>query len=208
MQRSQNAINAVKTQIGSYLAPVIADITEAFAEWAMSVDWKAVASTIKSAVDVIAKVIKTLIDIFKKIIETAGKVAKAIVSIFQGKFEWPKIKMPHFSVSPKGWKIGDLLKGTLPKLSIDWYAKGMQGMVLDRPTIFGMNKNGELMAGGERGREIIIGENNLINAIRQATATQPVINVVINEANNPEATAQAVINRLNTSINTEGMVWR
>ena len=81
-------------------------------------------------------------------------------------------------------------------------------MVLDRPTIFGMNKNGELMAGGERGREIIIGEKNLVNAIRQATATQPVINVVINEANNPEATAQAVINRLNTSINTEGMVWR
>ena len=208
MQRSQNAINAVKTQIGSYLAPVIADITEAFAEWAMSVDWKAVASTIKSAVDVIAKVIKSLIDIFKTIIETAVKVGKAIKDIFTGKFEWPKIKMPHFGISPKGWKIGDLLKGTLPKLSIDWYAKGMEGMVLDRPTIFGMNRNGELMAGGERGREIIIGENNLMKMIRSATATAPVINVVVNEANNAEATAQAVINRLNSSIATEGMVWR
>ena len=133
---------------------------------------------------------------------------KAISAIFNGKFEWPHIKMPHFSITPHGWKIGDLLKGTLPKLSIDWYAKGMGGMVLDRPTIFGINNNGQLMAGGEKGREIIIGENNLMKAIRSAASGETVINVVINESTNPEATANAVINKINAQVAAEGLVWK
>jgi phage-related minor tail protein len=207
MQRSQNAINAVKNQIGSQLAPIIADITEAFAEWAMGVDWKAVGNTIKSVLSAIGKAINVLIPIVKKIIEWAGKAVDAISKIFSGKFEWPHIKMPHFSISPKGWKIGDLLKGSIPHLNIDWYAKGMSGMVLDGATIFGMNKNGQLMAGGEKGREIIIGEDNLMNAIRTASGGTT-INVVINESNNAEATAQAVINRINAQVRAEGTVWR
>lgn len=206
MQRSQNALNAVKNQIGQALAPVIADITEAFVEWAQSVDWKAVGETIKTVLGAIGKAINVLIPIVKDIIGWAGKAVSAIAAIFTGKFEWPKIKMPHFSISPSGWKIGDLLKGSLPRLSISWYAKGMEGMVLDRPTIFGMDKNGQLMGGGEAGREIIIGENNLMKAIRNAAG--PTINIVINETTNAEATASAVMNRLNAAIAAEGMVWK
>lgn len=206
MQRSQNALNAVKNQIGQALAPVIADITEAFVEWAQSVDWKAVGETIKTVLGAIGKAINVLIPIVKDIIGWAGKAVSAIAAIFTGKFEWPKIKMPHFGISPSGWKIGDLLKGSIPRLSISWYAKGMEGMVLDRPTIFGMDKNGQLMGGGEAGREIIIGENNLMKAIRNAAG--PTINIVINETTNAEATASAVMNRLNAAIAAEGMVWK
>ena len=208
MQRSQKAIDAVKNQIGTALAPVIADITEAFAEWAMGVDWKAVGATLTSVINAIGKAINVLIPIVKTIIDWAGKAVSAISAIFTGKFEWPRIKMPHFSISPSGWKIGDLLKGSIPRLNISWYAKGMEGMVLDRPTIFGMDKNGNLMGGGEAGREVIIGENNLMKMIRSATATAPVINVVINEADNAQATANAVINRLNAQIASEGLVWK
>lgn len=207
MQRSQRAIESVKTQIGSYLAPVIATITEAFAKWVASVDWKAFGDKVKGAVEKIKKVLDVIIPVIKTIIDLAGKVVKAIADIFTGKFEWPHINLPHFGIDPKGWKIGDLLKGSIPKLKIDWYAKGMEGMVLDRPTIFGMNKNGELMAGGERGREIIIGEQNLMKAIRQASGGNT-INITINEVNNPEATANAVINRINMAMASEGMVWR
>lgn len=208
MQRSQNAMDAVKRQIGQALAPVIADITEAFAEWAMGVDWKEVGATIKSVLSGIGNAINVLIPIVKTIIDWAGKAVKAISAIFTGKFEWPKIKMPHFGISPSGWKIGDLLKGSIPKLSINWYAKGMEGMVLDRPTIFGMDRNGNLMGGGEAGREIIIGENNLMKAIRQASGGQTTINVVVNEATNAQATASAVMNRLNAQIASEGLVWK
>ena len=77
-------------------------------------------------------------------------------------------------------------------------------MVLDGRTIFGMNKNGQLMAGGEAGREIIIGENKLKNLLGSGTT----YNIVINEANNPEATAQAVMNQLQLAVVTEGRTWK
>lgn len=208
MQRSQNAMDSVKRQIGQALAPVIADITEAFAEWAMGVDWQQVGATIKSVLSGIGSAINFLIPIVKTIIDWAGKAVKAISDIFTGKFEWPHINMPHFSITPRGWKIGDLLKGSIPKLNISWYAKGMEGMVLDGPTIFGMDKNGNLMGGGEAGREIIIGENNLMKAIKSASSGQATINIVVNEATNAQATASAVMNRLNAQISSEGLVWK
>lgn len=208
MQRSRRAMDAVKNQIGQALAPVIAEITEAFAEWAMGVDWNAVGATIKSVLAGIGKAINVLIPIVKTIIDWAGKAVKAISDIFTGKFEWPHINMPHFSITPKGWKIGDLLKGSIPRLNISWYAKGMEGMVLDGPTIFGMDKNGNLMGGGEAGREIIIGENNLMKAIKSASGGQTTINIVVNEATNAQATASAVMNRLNAQISSEGLVWK
>ena len=53
---------------------------------------------------------------------------KAIIDKIKGFFKFtiskPHIPMPHFSISPAGWKLGDLLKGSLPKLGISWYAKG------------------------------------------------------------------------------------
>lgn len=203
LQRANKAMDAVKNQIGTQLAPVIADITTAFAEWAMGVDWKEVGETIGAVMKGIGKAINALIPIIKTIIEWAGKVVSAISAIFSGKFEFPKIKLPHFALTPKGWKIGDLLKGSIPKLSIDWYAKGYDGMVLDGATIFGMNKNGQLMAGGERGREIIIGEKKLNSLMGGNT-----INVVVNEAVNAQETAQLVMNKLQLAVNGNERVWK
>lgn len=77
-------------------------------------------------------------------------------SLFKGfNISLPSIKLPHFSISPAGWGIGDLLKGSIPKLSIQWYAKAMdRPYVLDGAQIFGM-MNGKLLGGGERGEEVI-----------------------------------------------------
>lgn len=64
---------------------------------------------------------------------TISSVIEAIKALFTGAtFEWPHIKTPHFSISPSGWKVDDLLKGSIPTLSIAWYAKGA---VFDQPTI-------------------------------------------------------------------------
>lgn len=53
-----------------------------------------------------------------------SNVINAIKGFFSFKFSWPKLPLPHFSVKPKGWGIGDLLKGKIPSLGISWYAKG------------------------------------------------------------------------------------
>lgn len=108
-------------------------------------------------------------------------VIDKIKSFFQFKIELPKIKLPHFAIQPSGWKLSDLLKGVIPRLGISWYAKAMDnGMVLDSPTVFGM-QNGKLLAGGEAGPEVVVGAKSLMTMIRQATASSGVqVSVVVN----------------------------
>lgn len=204
LQLLNNQFTSVKQQIAVALLPVVEEITSAFLKWASSVDWVAVGNTIKKVVNTISTVIKGLIPIVEAIIKVVKTVIGKLVEFFTMKWEIPKIKLPHFAITPRGWKISDLLKGSIPKLSIDWYAKAMEnGMVLDGATIFGMNSKGQLMGGGERGREVIIGEDKFKQMTGQ---TSIVINV--NEVNNPEATAKAVMNHLQLAMATEGRVWR
>lgn len=203
MQVLKNTFDTAKNQIAVALAPVVTDITNKFVEWATSVDWTEVGRVAKACFNTIGSAIKAVWPIIETLIKWIGKAIDIANDLFDGKWELPKIKLPHPYISPRGWKIGDLLKGSVPSIGIDWYAKGYDGLVLDGATIFGMNKNGEFMAGGERGREIIIGEDKL-----RSMMGGTVINVTVNEANNAEATAEAVMNRMNLAIATEGRVWK
>lgn len=114
--------------------------------------------------------------IFTKIKNTFARVKDAVLSPFKTaidkvkglfnklKLKFPNIKLPHFKVSPAGWKIGDLLKGSIPKLGIEWYA---EGGILTKPTIFGFNGN-NAMIGGERGAEAILPIDRLQGYISNA----------------------------------------
>lgn len=102
--------------------------------------------------------------------ETVSGIIEKIKGFFDFEFKWPSIPMPHFSIKPSGWKIGDLLEGSIPSLGIDWYAKAMdKATVLDGATIFGATDKG-LLGGGEAGREVVSGEAHLIGLINQAVA--------------------------------------
>jgi phage-related protein len=112
-------------------------------------------------------------------IEKARDTIKGIVDKIKGfftgmKLEFPNIKLPHFSISPSGWKIGDLLEGSIPKLSIQWYAKAMNDpMIMNSPTLFGYNPaTGSLMGGGEAGSEVVSGTNTLMNMIGSAVESK------------------------------------
>lgn len=100
---------------------------------------------------------------------TAKNIVKGIIDAIKGffnfKISWPHIPLPHFSVKPKGWGVGDLLKGKIPSLGINWYAKAMdEPMMLDGATIFG-SANGKLLGGGEVGNEYITGEAGLSRVV-------------------------------------------
>lgn len=103
-----------------------------------------------------------VVNIFEKIksgmtekINAAATAVKNVIDKIKGffnfKFNLPHIPKPSFSISPSGWKIGDLLKGSIPKLSIAWHA---QGGVFDKPTI--MPYGGSLHGLGENGAEAIV----------------------------------------------------
>lgn len=108
-------------------------------------------------------------------IESAKNKIKDIVDKIKGffsgmKLSFPSIKLPHFSVTPSGWKIGDLLKGSIPKLGISWYAKGG---ILNKPTIFDYDpRSGNAKIGGEAGAEAVAPIDTLLGYIRTAVAEQ------------------------------------
>lgn len=96
------------------------------------------------------------------------KVIDSIKGFFNFKITFPHIPLPHFTVNPKGWSVGDLLKGSIPKLGIDWYEKAYDNpMILNDATIFGY-QNGKLLGGGEKqGGEVVSGKETLLNMIRE-----------------------------------------
>lgn len=88
-------------------------------------------------------------------IEALKNKIKSIIDTIKGFFDFefktPKIKTPKFSISPSGWKVGDLLDGVIPKLSIKWNA---EGGVFTKPTL--TTYNGTLQGLGENGAEAIV----------------------------------------------------
>ena len=83
----------------------------------------------------------TIKDKFLAPINTLKEKVKGVIDKIKGFFSFnvklPHIPLPHFSVSPAGWKLSDLLKGQLPSLGIEWYAKGG---IATNPAIVGIGE--------------------------------------------------------------------
>ena len=106
-------------------------------------------------------------------IESAKDTVKKAIDKIKGffKFDWslPKLKMPHpyirgsFSLNPP----------SVPSFGIDWYKKAMDDpIIMNSPTAFGINKLGQVMAGGEAGSEVVSGTDTLMNMISEAVAAK------------------------------------
>lgn len=122
--------------------------------------WKAVTDTFNKIKDGVVSKINSAKD-------TVESVVDKIKGFFNFKVSLPKIKLPHFSIKPKGWELGDLLKGKIPKLGIEWYAKGG---VFDKPTIFPTTSG--LKGVGEAGKEAVAPISVLQTYVRDAVAAE------------------------------------
>lgn len=92
---------------------------------------------------------------------TVSGALDAIAGFFRGlHLEFPKIKLPHFSISG----TFSLAPPSVPSLGIEWYA---DGGVLMNPTMFGMNGN-KAMIGGEAGPEAVAPISTLTGYISDA----------------------------------------
>lgn len=126
---------------------------------------------ISDAWNKVSEVFSNIYNWIKNKIEGARDIVSgaidAIKGFFNFEFHWPHIPLPHFSISgsinPLDW-----FDGGLPSIGIEWYAKAMPGgMILDGPSVFGMRGN-TLLAGGEAGKEVIVGANSLMGMIHSA----------------------------------------
>lgn len=114
--------------------------------------WNSIKSTISNAIDGAKNAVSNGVN--------------AIKNLFNFQIRWPHIPLPHFRVSGSANPL-DWLKGGLPSIGIDWYAKGG---IMTKPTLFGMNGN-RAMVGGEAGAEAILPLNkSTLGAIGQSIA--------------------------------------
>lgn len=150
---------------------------------------KAIASGIGSAIGVVLGKIKGFID---RITEPFRNMVEKIKGFFKFDVSLPHIKLPHFSISPAGWKIGDLLKGVKPSLGIQWYAKGG---IMQSPTIFGL-------AGGEAGQEAIVPLDPFWKKLEEAGGNTFNITMNVDGAERPEEWAKRFSHSLELEMRT------
>ena len=124
-------------------------------------------------------------------------IVDAIKAFFSFDISAPHIPLPHFSISPAGWKLGDLLKGQLPSLGISWYAKGG---IADKP-IIGM---------GEAGPEAIVPLDPFwkkLDQMAESTGNEVIINVYPSSGMDEKAIAEAVERRFIDAQKRRRLAW-
>ena len=127
--------------------------------------WAGIETTASTAWTNVQTTIGTAIDAAKTAV---GNAIDTMLGFFDFEFKWPKIPLPHFTVSPPGWEMGDLLHGSIPSLGISWYNRAMNNpMLLRGATIFGM-QDGQFLGGGDAGGEVVAGANTVARLIFDA----------------------------------------
>lgn len=132
------------------------------------------------------------------------------------KFEWslPAIKLPHIKWTDGGPQATGVIKSILealslptsiPKLGVEWYAKGG---VMDGPTLFGMNGS-NAMVGGEAGPEAILPLNTFykkFTSILDDKFTEN-ISAIGSAVSSAGASLKAVLNKIRGGISdlSEGL---
>uniref|UniRef100_UPI00359C6693 phage tail tape measure protein n=1 Tax=Lactococcus garvieae TaxID=1363 RepID=UPI00359C6693 len=119
-------------------------------------------------IGIIRKVFGKVVDAVTHPMDTmksvVSKALDFIKGLFNFKFSPPHIPLPHFKMSGKF----NPLKGEIPHVDVDWFAKGG---ILTKPTVFGQNGN-SLMVGGEAGKEAVAPLSDLMSYVEKAVANQ------------------------------------
>ena len=192
-----NAVNAVKTTVTNVFNTVKTTVTNVWnkiknaisgpinsAKSTVSSVVNSIKSTVSSRFNSVKSTVTNIFNSIKNTISNAMNKARNIVkgaidkikSFFNFSWSLPKLKLPHFKINGSF----SLNPPSVPKFSIDWYKKAMNGgMILNGATIFGMGKNGKLLGGGEAGSETIVGTKSLMNMIKRSVddAIKPLISL-------------------------------
>lgn len=150
-----NSINKAKDTVSNVASGIKNTVTSTFKNLKSTVTniWNGIKSAIKKPIEAARDLVKNAIEKIK--------------GFFNFSWELPKLKLPHFSLSGEF----SLSPPSVPKFSVEWYAKAMnKPMLLDSPTIFGMQGN-KLLGAGEAGAEVVSGADKLMGMIRSAVDT-------------------------------------
>lgn len=191
----KGAMTAVKNAITAPIAFIKGHFNRL--RLALGQGWGNVVGAIKNAFNTVKNVITAP---FKAAVGAVKGLIGKIKGFFSFKFKWPKIPLPHFTVKPKGWKVGDLVKGKIPSLGISWYAKG------------GIFDSASLIGVGEKGPEAVVPLDTLwkkLDAIADASTggSTMVINVYGSDGMSVNELAEAVKRKIIQEENRRREAW-
>ncbi|MFX3842329.1 phage tail tape measure protein [Streptococcus suis] len=189
-QTTSNVFNGIQSIVSTIMSAISQYISNA---------WNGISGTFSNILNGIKNTASSIWNGIKDTISGAIDGARnavsnginAIKNLFNFQIKWPHIPLPHFRVSGSANPL-DWLKGGLPSIGIDWYAKGG---IMTKPTLFGMNGN-RAMVGGEAGAEAILPLNkSTLGAIGQSIAN------TMNTSNNINVNFSGITIREETDIN-------
>ena len=157
----------------------------------------AVVATFQGMKDRVKNIFTGIKEAMTKPIEKAKDLIKGFIDKIKGflnfKFKLPHIKVPHFSIQPPGWSIGDLLQGVIPSLGVDWHA---DGVIFKKPTIIGRHGFGE--AGDEAAVPLDPFWDRMDRIVEsvEANSGQTVINVYASEGMDVRQLADEIERRM------------
>lgn len=153
--------------------------------------WVNLKNEFKKAFDAIKAGVQSLINAFVAFGQTVKNVWETIKSFFSGEWKFPHIKLPHFYISPRGWRAEQLLMGVIPAIGVQWYKKAYDNPVMfTAPTVIG-TPNGMKGFGDGHGAEIVMGLDKLREMVG-SNEPSVVINVYASEGMNVNQLADKI----------------
>lgn len=153
-----NAISSVISSVWNTISSIISGVVNTIGS-VISGGFNAAKNTVSNVFNGIKSTIDNVINTAKNIVKSG---IDGIVGFFSGmKLEFPKIKLPHFTVSGSF----SLNPPSIPSFGISWYKKGG---IFDQPTLF--NTPSGLKGVGEAGAEAVTPISVLRTYVREEVA--------------------------------------
>lgn len=185
----ENAKNAVSSSVNSMKANIV-NVFNSIYSVASSI-FNSIKNAIVGPMETAKNLVSNAIASMRKTINNAG-------------FNLPHIKLPHFKISGSF----NLRPPSVPHFAIDWYDKGYdEAQILKDATVFGM-ANGNLLAGGEHGNEVVVGEQHLLDMISSVVNPAPiVVNVYGAPGQDEDTLARIVIDKIQDITDSKEVVY-
>lgn len=211
-QKISSVVDGIKTKISSTFDSIkqaVGSKVDSMAE-KMKSGFEGAKNSISRIFDAIKSKISS---IMQNCLSVVGNMIQRIKSKFNFSWSLPKLKLPHISISGSF----SLKPPRAPSFSVRWYKKAMEnGMILDSPTIFGM-QGGSLLGAGEAGSETVVGTDSLLSMIQKAVSAMSSgatynyggvnVNIYTSEGQDEMEIARNVSDILRNQVGREAAVW-